>query len=129
MTSPLEIDAALVAPPTEHYARTTVTTVEQLQLPATFTGSYLTVAAESVDVYLTFATTQAGLGTIDTSARSTVTASVPAAVVNGCYVLPAGSERHYYLPRHAQSGSPRWWLGHQSASTGGVLRFFRSSRR
>lgn len=104
-------------------------------------GHYLTLEADGADIYVAFAATLAALGTLSTSAVTTVTAGVPAATstATGTIKIPNGTVMQFKLPvigGAAQNNrddadwgaaSPCRFLGFMTATGSGTLRLWQSS--
>lgn len=120
-------NAAAVTPPVDVYVRATVGTSESLKLPTVFHENWITLQADSEDVYVNF--TVGASGTADETATSSVTSNLPSPATNGVLHIPAGTERNYDLGLLKRSNvNDRIWLNHISPTGGnGHLRFHRSS--
>ncbi len=128
--SSIEIAATSVTPPGEVYVRATTAAVGgevMLLTTADFNNRWITIQAEIDDVFVKFATTQAG-AVPSALAVSVLTGTTPAPAVQGCLHIPAGTSKEFYLYNFIKSSTQGIWMGHISlAATGGTIRFYGSS--
>lgn len=124
--SSIEVTAAIVTPPGDTYVRTALLAGEVLELPTSFNNSWISVQADTDDVYIKFGTTILTA----TPVIGTVSAAGPpiAAAANGCIMIPAGTHRDFYLRDFIKLTGEGIFMGHISpVFTSGFIRFFRSS--
>ena len=124
--SAIEATAAAIKPPGDTYVRTAlVAPGEVLELPNEFNNSWISVQADTDDVYIKFGTSSATA----TPVIATTSAAGPpiVAAVDGCILIKAGTQRDFLLRDFIQLAGQGIFLGHVSpAVTTGFIRFFRS---
>ena len=127
--SAIEIAATAVKAPGKVWVRNTTTApAEVLELDINdWNNAWITVQAETDDVYIRFGTT---IATATPVAASTVSVIGPPVVpsVDGSLHIPAGTTREFYLRDFIKTSSEKIYLGHVSlAASPGYIRFYKSS--
>ena len=128
--SAIEIAATAVTAPGKVYVRDTVVAAEVLQLATEdWNNGWITVQAETDDVFIKFGTTAASVSGISATATSGATTPVTPAT-GGCLHVPAGTQKEFYLRDWVQLTGEAIFMAHISlAATPGKIRFYRSSGR
>ena len=132
MSSAIEIAATAVKAPGEVYVRATVTTAEVLQLVTEdWDSNWITVQAESDDVYIKFGATAASVSAGNVPAPATTSAATTpvVAAVGGCLHIPAGTQKEFYLRDWVKLTSQGIFMAHVSRAitATGSIRFNKSS--
>jgi hypothetical protein len=124
--SSIEVAAAAITPPGDTYVRTATAAGEVLRLPDTFDGNWISIQADTDDLYIKFGTTALSA----TPVIATLSAIGPpvVAAADGCVMIPAGTHRDFYLRDFIQLTGQSIFLGHITPFfTSGFIRFFKSS--
>ena len=128
MASAIETAATAVTAPGKVYVRNAVAVAEVLQLAtADWDSNWITVQAETDDVFVKFGTTSASVSGINPAAVSGATTPVDPAT-GGCLHVPAGTQKEFYLRDWVKLTSQGIFMAHiSSAVTTGKIRFYKSS--
>jgi len=120
---------ASITPPIETYVRASAAAAQSMLLPAEFSNQWITIQAESEDVYISFTRTATVISNLTLSLGGD---PVPLPLLNaGCIRMGAGEERHFDLKMlkfgdGTGAAAEGVWINHISPLVG-VLRFWRSS--